>query len=135
MYQKKEGRRGLVSIEDSVDISTQRREDYIEKHGERLITVTRNNTDNSWNNRMTITKKQKWEEKQLCGRFKWLISNISRKKTWKWLRKGNLKRETESLRIKARIDKLQQNNKCWLCDDWNETINHIISECCKSALE
>ena len=54
-----------------------------------------------------------------------------------WLRKGNLKRETESLliaaqnnarrtnHIKARIDKTQQNNRCRLCGDRNKTINHI----------
>ncbi len=58
---------------------------------------------------------------------------------------GNLKRETESLQIvaqdnairtshiKARIDKTQQNSKCRLCGDRDETINHIISECSKLA--
>ena len=30
--------------------------------------------------------------------------------------------------IKARIDKTQQNSKCRLCGDRDETINHIISE-------
>ena len=52
-------------------------------------------------------------------------------------------RETESLliatqnnamgtnHIKARIDKTQQNSKCRLCGDRDETINHIISECSK----
>ena len=39
---------------------------------------------------MTINRK-KWEEKQLYGHFKQLISNISHEKTWTWLRKGNLK--------------------------------------------
>ena len=33
--------------------------------------------------------------------------------------------------IKARIDKTQQNSKCRLCSDREETINHIISECSK----
>ena len=33
--------------------------------------------------------------------------------------------------IKARIDKTQQNSKCSLCGDRDETINHIISEFCK----
>ena len=59
--------------------------------------------------------------------------------------KGNLKREMESLliaaqdnairtnHIKVRIDKMQQNSKCRLCSDRNETINHIISECSKLA--
>ena len=59
-----------------------------------------------------------------------------------WLRKGNHKRETESLLIaaqnkairsnyvKARIDKMQQNCKCRLCGDRDET---IISKCSKLA--
>ena len=83
--------------------------------------------------------------KQLYVHFKWLINNISHEKTWTWLRKGNFKRETESLiiaaqdstirtnHIKMRIDKMQQNSKCRLFGDRDETINHIISECSKLA--
>ena len=79
------------------------------------------------------------------GVLKQLINNISLQKTWTWLRKGNLKRETKSLRIaaqenairtnhiKARIDNSQQNSKCRLCGDRDETINHIISKCRKLA--
>ena len=58
-------------------------------------------------------------------------------------KKRKLKRETESLliaaqnhairtnHIKARIDKNQQNSKCRLCGNRDETINHIINECSK----
>ena len=53
---RKEGGRGLVSIEDSVYTSIQRLEDYIEKYERGLITAIRNNT---MDNRMTITGKQK----------------------------------------------------------------------------
>ena len=86
--------------------------------------------------RMTIIRKEK---------FKRLISNISHQKTWTWLRKGNFMRETESLliaaqnnsirtnHIKTRIDKIQQNCKCRLYGDRDETFNHIISECSKLA--
>ena len=35
--------------------------------------------------------------------------------------------------IKARIDKTQQNSKCRLRSDRDETINHIISKCSKLA--
>ena len=94
------------------------------------------------------------EGKQLYERFKRLINNVSHDKTWTWLRKGHFKRETESLLIaakkkkkkkkkknnavrtndiKVRIDKMQQNSKCRLCGDRDETINHIISECSKLA--
>ena len=88
---------------------------------------------------MTTTRIQKWEGKQLYGRFKRLVNNISHQKTWSWLRKGNLKSETESLliaaldnairtnHIKARIDVTQQNSKCRLCSERDETINHLIS--------
>ena len=93
---------------------------------------------------MTKSRKQKREVKQFHGRFKRLINNISHDKTWTWLRKGSFKRKTESPlmsaqnsairtnHIKARIDKTQQNSKCRLCGDRDETINHI-SECGKLA--
>ena len=70
-------------------------------------------------------------------------TDISYKKTWTWLRKRNLKRETESLLIaaqnnairtnyiKARIDKMQQKSRCKLCVEREEMINHIISKCSK----
>ena len=96
-------------------------------------------------NRKIITRKQKWEEKQLYGCLKRLINTISLDKTWTWLRKENFKRETEYLlmavqnnaiktkSIKARIDKTQPYSKCSLNGERDETINHIISECSKLA--
>ena len=89
--------RGLASIEDTVDASKQRLEDYIEKHERGLITTIRNDTVNTIDERMKTTRKQKLERKQLYGRFKRLINNILHQKTWIWQRKGNLKREMESL--------------------------------------
>ena len=56
---RKEGGRGLASIEDSIDTSIQRLEDYIQKHEGGLITATRNDTENTMDNRLTITRKQK----------------------------------------------------------------------------
>ena len=99
---RKEGGRGHGSIEDSVDASIHLLEDYLQKHDEGLITGIRNDTDNTMDNRMTITRKQKWEGKQLYGRFKRLINNISHDKTWTGLRKVKFKRETESLLIAAK---------------------------------
>ena len=142
---RKEGGRRLASIEDSVDASIQRLDDYIEKHDRGLITAIRKNTDNTMDDKMSTTRKQKWGKNQLYDRFKRLIHNVSHQKTWGWQRKGNFKRETESLliaaqdnairtnHIKARIDKMQQNSKCWLCSDRDETVNYIVSECSKLA--
>ncbi len=50
---RKEGERGLASIEDSVD----------EKYVGGLITAIKNDIDNTMTNRMVITRKQKWKEK------------------------------------------------------------------------
>ena len=61
---RKEGGRGLASIEDSVDASIQRLEDYIEKHERRLFTAIRNDMDNTIDDKKTTTRKQKWEEKK-----------------------------------------------------------------------
>ena len=60
---RKEGGSGLASIEDSIDASIQRLEDYIQKHEGGLITAIRTDTYNTIDNRMTITRKQKWEGK------------------------------------------------------------------------
>ena len=93
---RKEGGRGLARIEDSVDTSIHRLDNYIPKHLDGLIAATRRETENTMNNTMTVTRKQKWEGKQLYGRFKRLINNISHDKTWSWLRKDTL-REKQNL--------------------------------------
>ena len=76
-----------------------------------------------------------------------MVSCNSHEKSWMWLRKGNLMRETEALLIaaqknairtnhtKARIDKMQLNSRYWLCGDRDEMINHIITKCSKLALK
>ena len=55
-------------IIDTVGTSIQRLEDYIEKREEGLITAIRNETDNRIDDRLTITRKQKWEKPTL-----WLL--------------------------------------------------------------
>ena len=106
---RKEGGRGLASIEDSIDASIQRLEDYKEKHERGLMTAIRNFTDNTIEGRMTTTRKQKWDKKRLYNWFKRLMNNISNEKTRKNLRKGNLKRETESLLIAAQDNAIRTN--------------------------
>ena len=50
---RKEGGRGLTSIQDSVNASIQL-ENYIKKRSEKPFTATRNNSDNSWVERYDI---------------------------------------------------------------------------------
>ena len=118
-----------------------RLEDYIQKYDGGLITTIKNDTDNTMDHRMTITWKQKWEDKQLCGRFKQPLKRqnldmakkkkLSEKKVSLLIAAPNNAIRTNH--IKARIDQTHQNSKCRLCGDQDETINHMISECSKSA--
>ena len=83
------------------------------------------------------------EGKQLYGYFKRQTNENARNKMWTWLRKRNCKRETEFLLIatqnnvirdnyiKATADHTQLNSKCRLCDDKDETINHLRRGCSK----
>ena len=114
----RKGESGVASIEDSVDTSIQRLEVYRHKHGGRLITAIKNNTDTTIINRSEKARKQKWKGKRLNGHFKQQANEISHEKSWTRLRKRNLKREIEPLLIsqnnaiwtnyiKARIDKMQ----------------------------
>ena len=76
-----------------------------------MITVIRNDTDNTIDIRMTITRKQ------------------NGKKTTQ-----HMDNAIRTNHIKARIDKTQQNSKYRLCSTFS-TIKHIISECSKLAPE
>ena len=53
---RKEGGKELASIEDNVDASIQRLEDYIENREEKLITATRINIDDTRISRTEITR-------------------------------------------------------------------------------
>ena len=70
---------------------------------------------------------------------------IARKMTWTWLRRENLKRETESILIaaqnkalnidyiKVKIDIAPKNSEWRSHSVKDRTVNHIISECVKLA--
>ena len=79
----------------------------------------------------------------MYGYFKRQTTEILHQKTWTWLRKENLKRESEYLLIaaqnnairtnyvKVKLVKMEEISKCRFRGDRDETINHMISECSK----
>ena len=83
-------------------------------------------------------------ENLLCG-FSVCKSQYVYNKSWFWLKKGSVKRETESLimaaqeqalatnLMKARIYQTQEDSKCRMCRKVDGSINHIVSECPKLA--
>ena len=81
-------------------------------------------------------KVKKWKEKALHGAFVQQISDEAGEESWRWLRNGFLKKETESLilaaqeqalrrnSIKYSIDKTSETPLCSLCGDATETVGH-----------
>ena len=75
-----------------------------------------------------------WQEKPLHGRFLRCTEEVASSKTWEWLRRGELKKETEglitaaqdqSLRtnvMKPRIEKSHVSPVCRMCNAAEETV-------------
>ena len=130
MCQEKKGEEDSVV---ALTVSMTRRLIEKKKHRERLITATRNNTDNTSINWAAINKKTKIGKrtaKALQGTDK---RNLTRENL-NMVKKGNIKSETESLLIatqnitqrtiyvKARIDKVQKNSY-WVSPTFFHTRN------------
>ena len=101
-----------------------------------LITAASKSPDkhkDKQNNKKTLEtemEKTRWYHMQQSDK-------MSLEKTWTWLRKGKLNKETDARQIiayslavwtyyiKAKINNTQKNSKCNLCDNKIETITHI----------
>ncbi|XP_072173963.1 uncharacterized protein [Diadema setosum] len=96
-------------------------------------------------NQKRTERSAKWREKQLHGQFCRETENISSNDTWLWLKKGELKKETEGLIIaaqeqalstnalKAKIQKRDVDATCKICRERDETVQHIVCGCSKLA--
>ena len=103
MHQEKKEEEDLLGYLDYTDATIQGHKEITKKGKEKQKTVAscnyiiRNNLKT--NDKRTKSRKQKWELKQLHGYFKQQTRKIAFKITWAWLRRENLKRETELLLI------------------------------------
>ena len=67
--------------------------------------------------------------------------NVDRERTWEWMRKSDLKVETEALifaaqeqalrtnAVKFNIDKTKNNPLCRLCGEKSESVTHLVCGC------
>ena len=91
-------------------------------------------------------RKANFDEKKLYSVFFKETKEVrDDKDSWLWLQKGVLKKETEGLvlaaqeqalrasSIKKMIDKQDCSTKCRMCDERDETVVHIVSECSRLA--
>ena len=81
MYQERREEEDFLSLKTALTHQYNGLKTTHKKHEGGLITSIRNNTDNTIDNKMRITRKQKWEEKLFYERFNRLINNISHGKT------------------------------------------------------
>ena len=149
---RKDGGRGLLGVEDTVNIAKVSLKKYVNNSTERLLSSLRIIEDDEFieseadvKKRTRTERKGSWKEKTLHGQFLRQTDDITGEDRWLWLKQGNLKRGTESpilaaqeqaVRknvIKAKIDNAQEQSKCRMCGEKDETVNHLISECSKMA--
>ena len=88
---------------------------------------------------------EKYEGKPLHGQFRKATEEVRSKRSWDWLKKGYLKKETESTIVAAQDQALCTRNLrnavygenvesiCRVCGAADETVAHIVSECSKLA--
>ena len=105
-----------------------------------------NESKSEYHKKELKNRQEQWQSKPLHGQY---LQDIKDKTnnyiTWRWLKNGELKKETESFliaaqdqalrtnAIKAKIDKVTEDSKCRLCKGKDETIDHLISSCSKIA--
>ena len=122
---------------------------HLKLRSEKFDNNNNNNNNNNTKARLGDVLKNKWKNKVMHGQY---IRNIDRQliseeDTFLWLSKGDLKAETESEIVAAQDQAIQTkyyatkilntetDNKCRLCQHFDETIDHIISACLILAKE
>ena len=147
---RKEGGRGLISVEDCVIQAGTLLETYVQSSEEKILKAVRRKgvvnqeTAASLKERRRTENTQGWKEMPLHGQFARQSEDQRNDETWAWLKEGKLKRNgvsyycstrssNKNKYVKATIDRLQDDPKCRMCKLNNETISHIVSGCPKLA--
>ena len=150
--ERSKGGRGLMSVEDVVQYESHSLKQYtrgseteiIRKSGV-VIKVDSVQCSQEYRNGQKETRLKNWKSKAMNGQHLRQTEENAAKETWQWMKRGSLKRETESLKIaaqdqalrtnyrKAKIEKSTTISKCRLCKEKEETVSHIVSECSKIA--
>ena len=141
----------MIFIEDCVELAARGLEVYVHESEERLIQAAREDKINGLEAASVLNRSKKmkrledWEEKVLHGQYLRQTKEVRSDRCLAWLQNGNLKREIESLivaaqnqsirtnLVKAKIDKSQRDSLGRVCRKVDESIDHIVSGCCKLA--
>ena len=145
LYMKREkGGRGMISIEDCIEMETHNMKEYLEKSEENMLKeVLEEGIVGQGQSKTEVLqlRETKYREKALHGQFLRKTDEDRDDSTWEWLKHGSIKKETEGLlmaaqdqalrtnAVKNKIDKIDISPMCRLCGEREETISHILAEC------
>ena len=143
---RKEGGRGLISIEDCVELAIRDLEVYVHGSEERLIQAARGEKIDGLEAASGLKRSKKgkrleyWEEKVLHAPYLRQTKEVRIDQCLAWLQNGDLKRETESLIVaaqnqsirtnlgKAKIEKTHGDSLFRVCRKVDESLDHIVIE-------
>ncbi|MEM7264392.1 MAG: hypothetical protein AAF370_00395 [Pseudomonadota bacterium] len=145
---RKEGGRGLQGIESSVNEEYAALCQYIHESNEVMLMEAREEGVlkpveclHDYKNRIKQERIRDWKEKPLHGKFLKDVEEFADNESWRWLRNGYLKRESEGMicaaqeqalrtnSIKHAIDKTAESPMCRKCRKAPESVQHIVSGC------
>ena len=149
------GGRGLISCEGCIKSEVNNLGWYIKNTTEMLLIgaratgvlktngcTTKMDFKRNWNEQNL----REWKEKRMYGQFvREMPDTVEKEESWRWLRTGDLKVETEALicaaqeqalrtnSVKYHVDKSIESPLCRLCGEHTESVSHIVAECKKLA--
>ena len=148
LYVKRpKGGRGMISIEECVNVEVNNLNKYIQDSQERMLKAVdkekRKKEKDPGKDTILYSEEhvQRYCEKPLHRQSVTGAEQIRHQKTWEWIKRGKLKKESEgflmaaqdqALRtnsVKKRIDNQNVSPTCRMCGMREETVSHILAEC------
>ena len=145
---RREGGRGLLSVEHCVRSESNSLWDYVSNSEEPLLKhvldenfMVDNKGKDEYDKEFKERCERNWKRKVLHGKFPESIKDVGSEETWLWLKTGWVKKNTEAIVtaaqdqalrtnwIKARIDGQDVSPLCRVCHEADESVMHIASGC------
>ena len=151
---RKEGGRGLMSVEECVRREEAGLEEYVFASDEWMLKVVAENwkkgeeTQEEYKKRMDKERKERLGEKKVHGKFFREVAEVADPRSWQWLSSGSLDKKKEGficgaqenvLNTRYRVAMLKREGGkgrlkdgeglCRKCGKFVETVGHLVSGC------
>ena len=149
---RKDGGRDLMIIEDTIAYEEHSINFYISNNSNKVmssikkyIKINKECSKSEFKVEQKEERKEGWTNKVMKGQFTKQVEDFALNKSWQWLKRGCLKRKTESLLIaaqnqalgtnyrKAKIERSRESAKCQMCKKKDETTTYLVSKCSELA--